>query len=401
MMGAMGGDDDTRDDGVEFLEVGRPRAQPGPDQTALRRPRWPVLLVLAVLAVAAIAALHHHDSKPIATAPRPAPSLPTAAPATPATPAVTVKELGHPLLGVTSGWELFGRGPGVVVRIQLALGRVTQTSVPDLLSSGGVSFVVGTNDAMVRPLDQVPGYVVPDGQPAGQILESITQGQNGPVFPGPRPDEIWAQAPAVTPPAFTLSAFEGLPTGVNIRIPSDMSPLSATPDGAGYLLLQRQQGLYDARPDGLHRISTGTLMAVGPTGWLVRECPSKAHCVTALIDRATMAHRVVGSALDSQPGVIAPDGRTAAVFQGGPDSPRILLLNLTTGATRPLGLPGAPSEDPGTIVWSPDSRWLLVTNAGGKVHAIDATTREVTDLADAGVAIPPITQLAVRDSANK
>ena len=34
--------------------------------------------------------------------------------------------VGHSLLGVTAGWELFARGPDDLLRIQLAQGQITQ-----------------------------------------------------------------------------------------------------------------------------------------------------------------------------------------------------------------------------------------------------------------------------------
>jgi hypothetical protein len=67
------------------------------------------------------------------------------------TPPVMVTEVGHPQLGVTGGWELFGRGDEVVVRIQLALGRITRTTVAAVQSSGPVSFIAGADGAIIRP----------------------------------------------------------------------------------------------------------------------------------------------------------------------------------------------------------------------------------------------------------
>lgn len=52
-------------------------------------------------------------------------------------------DLGHRLLGVRSHWSLFAAGPGILVRLDLAAGVITQTRVPPLLSSGAVSLVAG------------------------------------------------------------------------------------------------------------------------------------------------------------------------------------------------------------------------------------------------------------------
>ena len=54
-------------------------------------------------------------------------------------------------------------GPDGVVRIELARGRITRTAVPPVDSSGPISFLAGPGSAIVRPLDAVAGYAVPDG----------------------------------------------------------------------------------------------------------------------------------------------------------------------------------------------------------------------------------------------
>ena len=92
--------------------------------------------------------------------------------------------LGHPFVGVHAGWELFGRGPGVVVRIQFAGGRVTRTAYPALLSGGPVTFVTDAEGALVRPIDLVPGYLIPDAKPAREAPGAV--GAGGRV-PRPRP----------------------------------------------------------------------------------------------------------------------------------------------------------------------------------------------------------------------
>jgi hypothetical protein len=102
--------------------------------------------------------------------------------------------VGHPLLGVRAGWQLFGlaRGrsypwPGEVVRIQLAAGRITETRFPALLSTGPVTLLAGRHQAIVRPLDYVPGYLVPDGARSVPLRGALQNG--GIVSPGPRPGE--------------------------------------------------------------------------------------------------------------------------------------------------------------------------------------------------------------------
>lgn len=109
-------------------------------------------LVLATVATIAVRALGHQA--------RPAPKA-----SAPPPPAMRINIVGHSLLGVTAGWELFARGPNDLMRIQLAQGRIFQTYVPSLeTASPDVAFVVGAHEAVIRPSDLVPGYVVPDGR---------------------------------------------------------------------------------------------------------------------------------------------------------------------------------------------------------------------------------------------
>ena len=82
----------------------------------------------------------------------------------PPPPAIRVITVGHWLLGVTAGWQLFARGPDDLLRIQLAQGKISLTHVPPLETANpDVAFVIGPHEAMIRSTDLVPGYVVPDG----------------------------------------------------------------------------------------------------------------------------------------------------------------------------------------------------------------------------------------------
>jgi hypothetical protein len=301
---------------------------------------------------------------------------------------------------VTGGWELFGRGDGVVVRIQVARGRITQTAVPALRSGGPVSFVVGNYGAIVRPLDRVPGYLVPDDHPARELSAPLAR--EGPVFPGPDPNHVWAaQSEGGGPETVGLVApGESHPEAL-LPIPEGGSILAGAPDGAGYLVLPGVGGSYDSRPDGLHRITTGTVLAVGPTKWLVRECGGRGGCTSVVIDRSHGARHTLGRIpLDADhvgvaPGTISPDGKTAALVEGNSPTSAVHLRDLVTGADH--GLPvliDQPNPDlTGSVVWSPDSRWLFIAAADGQLTAVDARTRHVRDL---GVSLPNLSQIAIR-----
>jgi hypothetical protein len=196
--------------------------------------RWPLILAgAAVIAVAAVLVLGLH----------PASSAPARA-------AVTVTEAGHPLLGVRAGWELLAYGPRRAVRVQLARGRVTQTVLPALASDGPVSFVAGPSEMIIRPWDFVPGYLIPDGQPARPLTGALDRG--GEVLPGPRAGEVWVRS-AYRFQSLSLARVDGSVTGVSMRLPAGGWWL-ASPNGRGDVLLTRVGEIYDIWPGGSRHI---------------------------------------------------------------------------------------------------------------------------------------------------
>lgn len=340
-------------------------------------PRWPLILAgAAVIVVAAVLVLGRHPARPAR-----------------AHTAVTVTEAGHRLLGVRAGWELLAYGPRRTVRVQLARGRVTQTVLPALDSTGPVSFVAGPSQVIIRPWDFVPGYLVPDGNPARPLPSLL--GQGGETLPGPQPGEVWVQNTAMS---LTLTRLDGGQTGVSIRLPAGGWWL-ASPNGRGDVLLSGVGEIYDVWPGGSRRIG-GMLAAVGPTRWLTVNCNRPHLCTDVVIDPATGAQRRLGgppvaSVSAAAPGVIAPDGATAAVFRvtaGGQVT--LHLLNLATGADQRIAVPLDPaSVGAGRLAWSPDSRWLFVIDTHGGLAAVNAATQRAEGL---GVRLPWLSQIAIR-----
>jgi hypothetical protein len=364
-----------------------------------RLPRWavPLLILLLVAGAAVIARRAGDHHPPVAAPPSRSPAQPPALDTPePSAGTITTEELGHPLLGVTDGWELFGRGADTVVRIELARGRITRTSVTPPNSSGPVSFVVGRNWAVVRPLDAVPGVVVQDGQPPGRVAGSL--GPSGPALPGPDPDHLWAPAPD-NAPALNLVGPDGAPTQLSVAVPDTLGgPGGAEPDGTGYLLVHGIGGVYLGKPDGLRRITTGDVLAAGPSRWLTLECDDQHHCTPTVIDRKTGARRALSrlpvGAARALTGLISPDGAIAAVYENEPGGNlRVHLIRLSNGDDRRLDVSLAQYPDVGSMVWSPDSRWLFLAGDGGRLFPIEGATGDVHDL---GAQLPRLSHVAIR-----
>lgn len=384
----MGGEEDVQESGHtrDVLQSGRT----GPPSRRVG------MLVAGGLVAAGVLALtqHGHDPSPPAQQATPAATSPPAGwggPRSPVAPGVT--KLGGPVLGVTSGWELLARGEGEVVRIQLARGRLTSTTVPPLQSSGPVSFVVGPHRAVVRPLDFVPGYAVPDGHGFRRLPARLG---HGPVFPGPRPGTVWVQSGNGNDARAVLVGLDGRRTGETVTIPPGAGRVTA--DGRGYLLVADAGGVYDARPGGLHRVTAGEVVAAGPTGWLAAECDARHRCRHVLVDGDDGdRHELPGPAADitAPLGVISPDASRAAVFHATPDGELSLgLLDLATGTWRrtPVRV-DREADEGGHVAWSPDSRMVFVVTSVHRLRVVDAATRRLRVLR---VPLPEVSQVAVR-----
>jgi hypothetical protein len=193
-----------------------------------------------------------------------------------------------------------------------------------------------------------------------------------------------------------LETMEGARLPGTIQVPRESSEFEAVPDGAGYLLFAGVGGLYDARPDGIHRITTGALLAVGPTGWLVLECDEVHRCHPVLIGRLDGSRRVVNATVSRLGyGVISPDGSTAAMLTQNPDGGlAVYLLDLASGRRRDLGLPvNQESTDGSSFLFSPDGRWLFAVKPDGTLAVANCRTGAVDAM---NVPLPPLSQLVIR-----
>ena len=329
-------------------------------------------------------------SRRSATPPTPSPS-----PSALGSPSVTarrspmvVTDLGRPLLGVSAGWDLFALADDALVRVQLASGRITRSPLP-ALGSGPVSLVPARGRLLIHPPDSRPGYVVPDDRPVTDMPPPLNG--DGPLLPGPDADHVWVET---LPGQMSLVTLAGKPAGLDITVPPYVGPGIA--DGSGYVLFQGVGGVYRGGRGGLRRVTTGQLMGVGPTGMVTVDCDDRARCGIVLRSRGGRTS-VVPALLEPQgpnPGAISPDGTSVAVYAfGQAGDVSVTLVELDNGASHPIDLPLTATGAEGTIVWSPDGRWLFAVNASQQLKVINARTFAVTDLVPG---LPSIRQLVVR-----
>jgi hypothetical protein len=201
-----------------------------------------------------------------------------------------------------------------------------------------------------------------------------------------------------------LVRMDGTGTGVSVRLPPG-SYSQVTSDGRGGALVgvygASSSTLDDVRPGSIQPIArtVAAVTAVGPTRWLVVDCHAGPRCSYVVVDPATGAqHTLPGPSAelvsDDTRGVIAPDGSAAAIVAASGDRVILQLLNLVSGSDQqiPVSLDAESVADQ-TLAWSPDSRWLFVVTAQGKLAAVDARTGHVEGL---GISLPRLSLIAVR-----
>ena len=379
----MGTDDRDEKGSVEWIDL-EPTA--GLENLDARQShlRWPYVAaaILVLLAAGGVVARNSHhastshaaDTRVVTTASASGPS------SIPALVASGTTSSGHPQLDVPASWQLFARADGAVVRVQLSQGRVTRTPIPQLTSSGPISFLTGPGEVLVRPLDAVPGYLVRDGGAATALPAALAGG--GPVLAGPDPDHVWAPSGAEE---MRLVALDGTPTDVTVTLPVGGGIAEA--DGSGYPMLITPSASYVARPGGPVRITGTTVLAVGETSWLTTNCDAEDGCTTSLVNKAT-GNTAVVTYNDNQwspnAGLLSPDSSVAALIgENQYKIPTLHLANLRTGSTLDTDLSMGVNQGPGSTVlaWSPDGRWLFAVGQNGGLFAIDPGTGKFTDLA--------------------
>lgn len=217
-----------------------------------------------------------------------------------------------------------------------------------------------------------------------------------PALPGPLPGQVWVEDRG-HPSEWQLVDLDGIPTGKRVPSPARHEKSVAVPDAAGYVLVQTEHGAFDLRPSVLRGVTMGSVVAMGPTRWLIRPCGYHRKCKLAVVDRRTGTQRsvppVCSRGLPALPlsGTISVNGRTAAIPCPGSDGElQLHLLDLPTG--RQLRLQVHPQTTNGSnLVWSPDIRWLFVINHDGHLTAINRHTGEIRTLT---AHLPPLAQLA-------
>lgn len=382
-------DEPPRESGTESVQFG---SSGGPGT------RWWILAVGLLLAAVVAVLVIPHGTAPDASSRR-SPAASSASDGSTASDAGAVQgpaaepnlsRIEVSWLHAKSDWTLFIRTDESVLAVRPRADRLRITAVPALQSSGPVSFVVRRGEVLIRPLDNVAAYVIPDGQPARR--SGLPMG--GLVYPGPLPDQLWIPD---GDRKFDLVRLDGSRSGSTITIPHTVDDPLPRPDGSGHLLFIGAGGIYRADAEGIHRLSAGQVIATGPNRIVMVECHSRVLCHPSVYDQRTGAKRVVPTVLPPiaaiADGVISPDGHWMA-FASGTDQPLVRLVDLRTGHQQVVSarIDGSVSGDQ-AIAWSPDSRWIFIAGLNGTVTAANASTGAERTL---HLGLEEVQQVAVR-----
>jgi len=309
----------------------------------------------------------------------------------PPPPLVTHGRLRRPIEGVPLGWQLFGLGSEVVVRVDPATSAVTQTRIP-AIGDSQVFLVVGRRRVVVHPVTGAPGLGVPDDEAPTTLPASVTG--IGAVLPGPDLDHLWIQSRADSSLSMVLLDADGwgsLPVDVPVPQFATTGPI---PDGAGGLIFEGVGGIYRISPTGNLTLSDGIVLAVGRGGVLVLG-PGTGKVWRTIVHRRDGTNQEFRVPIGPQlpHGVLAPDAASVVLYVVD-DRRRTTLsvVRLATGEVQPLDVDITGVAGDGTVLWSPDGSRLFCLDTDGRVRVLDPATGNLTATLD----LPPLRQLALR-----
>jgi hypothetical protein len=383
--------DQHKESQLDFIELGpaRPSDEAGESTwRGRRRPRAIDIFTGVVVAVAVVANIWHGQSGSSSRQPGSADVPSTAKFSSPLQqPAAAVRHVNQ-LPGLPADWALLALSGQSVVRVDLAAGSLQTT--PARWHSA---------DATVRWQAESPVVLGATGTAGNAAISRDTLVPLGGavatspvVLPGPRPDEVWIAAPGHQ---LQLVGLDGWPTDQTVSLPASAPLWDVNPDGAGFLLVRSAHGVYATQPGRRQFVTRGEVVAIGPSGWLAREC-TRASCRLVFVGRHDGVRRVLRASFPEAIGLglIAPDGRHVAMH-GLSRSGTSVVVVVGLRGDRASDVAAIPAEehggDPGA--WSPDGRYLFVAEANGGVASYDTRKGTTTRL---GQLESPLVGLTVR-----
>ncbi len=285
--------------------------------------------------------------------------------------------------GGPTGFDLVGwSDDGKVVQIDLDGSVVTAHAGHPLASGAPVTVDADNTGVSVLSWDNVDGFRLQFGESPEPIDGDRFLGY---LFPGPVAGTLWRSGDGGFSDhvAFDLVDARGGELGWSIEV--DNAYVLGS-DGNGALLVDAGGGVYAAVPAGATRVTTGDLLASGPTTLYARECDEVLACQVVRVDRANgertpVSHpAVVGAPGFQNPGVtgssVSPDGGVVFV-QAASNGLGWSIVDVVSG----LSVEAPGPQDASSVVWSADSRFAVYLS-GGRLRLYDRAAGSLTVLSD-------------------
>ncbi len=277
-----------------------------------------------------------------------------------------------------------------VIEIDVDAGTVVAQPGPPLAAGPVRLFADDAGVTLASTVDS-PGFRLDDGAVPVPIEGDLIGGF---VLPGPVAGTLWRDRTGGGDGrvAFDLIDVRGAPLGPTVEL-EEVSALGS--DGNGLLLLVAIGGFYSVSPAGAVRLTTGGLLASGPTAVYARECDEVLACGVVRVDRATGERRpiddpvLVGAPFqtdaDLAGSTVSPDGDVAFV-RTSRNGLSWSFVDLAAGTAVP-----APGPQKSTsLVWSADGRFAAYLS-GDRLQVFDRDAATLTPL----TGLPAIRAFAV------
>ena len=278
-----------------------------------------------------------------------------------------------------SGVVLFAHtsDPSAVLRIDIDRGRVVTTPVGAVTSTAPAFLAVGPSAAVVRPYDFVRGYMVADSGTVSDPPGLLGDGTSMVCSDGGR-DRVWLEHDALIQVDYR---------GVLIaQIGGAQRRAELGCDGAGETLYQQGSTTFVTSDGTPTEVTGGTVIAAGPSTFLVRDCADAANCALTVIDRRTGQRRALTvDGVSTRPvlqpvqpggriGSISPDGQTALLFRTANEA---VFVDMKDGTAQGVGSVASAFQ---SFVWSADSRYAFFIQANHTLVAFDREERHIKSL---------------------
>jgi hypothetical protein len=395
-----------------------PVAAPPADDPLLADRRWLVAAVAGAMVVVAIAGFAvgraGRDGTAAQSAASPATTATTEPPSTTAPeradvrpPRTTVERpttttqvpvaqilMGARVLGAPVGAKLVGLDTsGDLVTLDLDVGRLVVTDLRRRTSGPEADLAALRDATVVVPWNGGRAVLVVDGREPVDLPGPNSGG--GPIYPGPWPRSIWRVEYRMVEPwgtSLQLTDLRGESLGVSVDLDTGYPVM---PDARGGVIAEATGGAYAAGVDGIVRLTTGRVMAIGVNHVVTKECDERLSCRYDVLDRRTGERRPVPDAIAGDGSFvtptesIAPDGSAIVVYGARGALFGLTVVDLATGEITELPSLGGGSP---SVAWTPDSRFVLY-GIGRGVSVLDRTDGSIRELPDV---VPSLAQFRLR-----